>query len=1260
MAFFVVFLVSLLQLTYVRNQSTDQETLACPTPGPVRHGSVLTWGGNLLVEFVCDEGFFPMGDIFGACIEEEGTWTIDTPICVARGCPLPPAPAYGYVSMDDEGQVAEFMCGRSHYLVGASTVFCEGEGRWNNSSPKCIGPGSENTSIEKLRVRNDTKEVSVAQTSTLNFTLEIREADGTCIHQRYRTPPIIPHATVDTPYHYNLYKRAWVIYANYTCEEGYHLQNNQSRYMFCQSYKWTSPDSPVCVKDVIHPCVLDNGNCSQLCVPGEGLNYFCDCYRGYGLVNDGKTCADRNECVIDNGGCEQTCQNTVGSRYCLCTQDYVAVGNVCFDIDECQDYRKNLCPNECINTPGSFTCNCSIPGYLDSSSDKFCQDKNECLENKGNCQEICVNTVGSYHCECSKGMKLLNDSHNCTDVDECVEVGPRICKNGDCINTIGGYQCLCHHGYQQHKDGIHCTDLNECKDGNNGGCQDLCVNTVGSFHCACSWSGYQLHPNMVDCVDVDECADNNGGCEDVCINTFGAFYCYCENEGYVVHDNRKNCTVCREHQYIDEGRKLCINCPENSIATQNYTATSVRDCYCDNGYQGDPGNGSICQDINECDNNTLNCSEGCLNLPGSAVCTCPKGFFLENDNKSCSDIDECWEQNGGCEGSCENTVGSYHCLCPLGYQLNYDNHTCLDVDECWPDKFNCSHECVNMEGSARCSCYHGYNLQDDGKSCQDVDECTEYGVQLCEDRCINTEGSYQCLCTDLGYKLSWDDSSCSDINECMEGENACEDQCINVLGSYRCECTKEGYTVGMDGRTCDDIDECQMPNVNKCKHRCQNLPGSFICRCHPGYTSTGYYDCLPCSIGYYSNISDFDCVPCPPLSTTKQIGSVSIDDCVCIKGYHGNLTLGENCTDLNECEVDNFGCEHECFNTWGSAMCGCHEGYQLSEDGKNCTDIDECTFYSHYCIDKCINVPGTFKCGCREGFVIGYDGRYCNDVDECVEGHQCEDWCENTWGSYVCLCRKLGTVLAPDGVSCMLSLDEKLPCPEDIFVEIHQSQSEAEVTLPDLVTYDDVEVTPEWARSKEGFPVGSTTVTIQTRPGSLYNDSCSFSVHVLEICGLGRYKAQNSTKYVTACLDCELGTYQNDRGKSSCKSCFQGMYQDETGQSDCKYCAPGTYQNRTGQSKCLPCPPGTYQDEYGQYKCKVCHTGTFQWQGGQDICFYCPPGMYQNSTSQADCKRCPKGYYQDEIGAVKCKMCPPDKRLYPDNAGIQQQCPELE
>lgn len=52
--------------------------------------------------------------------------------------------------------------------------------------------------------------------------------------------------------------------------------------------------------------------------------------------------------------------------------------------------------------------------------------------------------------------------------------------------------------------------------------------------------------------------------------------------------------VCGGHQFIDDQRKLCINCPENSLATQNHTASSVQDCFCVIGYQGDPGNGLPC------------------------------------------------------------------------------------------------------------------------------------------------------------------------------------------------------------------------------------------------------------------------------------------------------------------------------------------------------------------------------------------------------------------------------------------------------------------------------------------------------------------------------------------------------------------------------------------------------------------------------------------------------------------------------------------
>jgi len=40
--------------------------------------------------------------------------------------------------------------------------------------------------------------------------------------------------------------------------------------------------------------------------------------------------------------------------------------------------------------------------------------------------------------------------------------------------------------------------------------------------------------------------------------------------------------------------------------------------------------------------------------------------------------------------------------------------------------------------------------------------------------------------------------------------------------------------------------------------------------------------------------------------------------------------------DLDECEVDNGGCEHICTNVVGSYQCSCRSGYFLAVNGKNC------------------------------------------------------------------------------------------------------------------------------------------------------------------------------------------------------------------------------------------------------------------------------------------------------------------------------------
>lgn len=43
-------------------------------------------------------------------------------------------------------------------------------------------------------------------------------------------------------------------------------------------------------------------------------------------------------------------------------------------------------------------------------------------------------------------------------------------------------------------------------------------------------------------------------------------------------------------------------------------------------------------------------------------------------------------------------------------------------------------------------------------------------------------------------------------------------------------------------------------------------------------------------------------------------------------------------TDIDECVINNGGCQHECKNTIGSYICSCHNGYTLHENGHDCKE----------------------------------------------------------------------------------------------------------------------------------------------------------------------------------------------------------------------------------------------------------------------------------------------------------------------------------
>nr|XP_026690224.1 fibrillin-1-like isoform X1 [Ciona intestinalis] len=644
--------------------------------------------------------------------------------------------------------------------------------------------------------------------------------------------------------------------------------NNEGSYTCTCNTGYHSSTTTTCVDT--NECVSGH-ECDQQCTNNEG-SYTCSCGTGYLLDSNGKACNDINECDNNPCHLQADCGNTDGSFTCACFEGYLGDGFNCQPICEYNCLNGGECvePNtcqcterfqgpvcaepvcdECVNgvcvaETDVNVCSCS-EGYKGTSCS---EDIDECTEETHRCSDICINTVGSFECDCPTGYKLDDTGFTCTDHNEC-EGDDHGCDI--CFNLIGSYHCVCELGYQLiAPENKKCEDTDECTMETDI-CEQVCINKPGGYDCDCN-VGYKLEGDEFNCEDVDECAMSTHNCDHGCSNTDGSFTCFCDN-GYELGEDGASCLDINECE---------LNTHDCEHICNNNVGSYV--CECNAGYSL-MENIASCENINECELGTPCHAELgiCDDTIGSYECSCVDGYH--GDGVDCTDIDECETETHDCHHNCENNPGSFDCSCEEGFHLTEDLKTCREIVNLWTvsrtgcpcywDKTRTADCACCIEGGCQCTsknpnkcvqCGYGedckYDIMEEAAPCffnrtrrvsrlvtdlvkpMSCDLRGRYKAKQCEGTkcwCVNTMGHkipgteksgehrHQLDCENLYFLNGWTaaatgcecpfDKTRTDCACCAEGGCFCGEIDIHM-------CTQCGIT-----RNCDSLHEDYPPDL---------------------------------------------------------------------------------------------------------------------------------------------------------------------------------------------------------------------------------------------------------------------------------------------------------------------------------------------------------------------------------------------------------------------------------------------------------------
>ncbi|XP_029819725.1 LOW QUALITY PROTEIN: fibrillin-2 [Manacus vitellinus] len=1088
------------------------------------------------------------------------------------------------------------------------------------------------------------------------------------------------------------------------CRNGRCVNTDGSFQCICNAGFEITPDGKNCVDH--DECATTNMCLNGMCINEDG-SFKCICKPGFVLAPNGRYCVDINECALNPDICPNgMCENLRGSYRCICNLGYESdpTGKNCVDINEC---TSNPCVNGvCRNNAGSFACECSPGSKLDPTGTicvdtacprgyarmkgVTCEDVNECEVFPGVCPNgRCVNSAGSFRCECPEGLTLDGTARTCvgsvgsawgSDCEECPKPGtgefkaicPRgpgfanrgdvlsgrpfykdvneckvfsgLCTHGTCRNTIGSFRCICGNGFALDAEERNCTDIDECRISPDLCGHGTCVNTPGSFECEC-FEGYESGFMMMkNCMDINECERDPLLCRGgICMNTDGSFECICP-PGHELTAEGNTCIDINECSLSDN---LCRNgrCV-NVIGTYQ--------CSCDSGFQATLDRQG-CVDIDECTITNGGCDTHCSNSEGSYECSCSEGYALMPDKRSCADIDECEDNPDICDGGqCTNIPGEYRCLCFDGFMASLDMKTCIDVNECDLNPNICLHgECENTKGSFICHCQLGYFVKKGTTGCTDLDECaTEEHKCNLNANCVNTPGSYRCACRE-GF--NGDGFSCSDVDECADNVNLCENgQCLNAPGGYRCEC-EMGFNPTEDSKACQDIDECTFQNI--CVFgTCQNLPGMFRCACDDGYeldrsggNCTDINECadpVNCINGLCVNTPGSYLCNCPQDFELNPTGVGCVDTRVgnCFLDTQDRGDGGISCSAEIGVGVTRASCCCSLGRAWGNpcelcppantteykTLCPGGEGFRPNPITVILEDIDECSAHIGICgPGTCYNTLGNYTCVCPPEYMQVNGGNNCMDMRKSVCYRNYNDTCEN----------ELSFNMTKKMCCCSYNIGKAWnkpcePCPTPASPEYQiLCGNQAPGFIIDIHTGKPIDI-DECSSGENLCQRNADCINI---PGS-YRCECStgYKLSPSGAC-VGRNECQEIPNVCSHgdCVDtdidecsslvgqvCRNGQCINSVGSFQCL-CQEGYDRTPDGKNcvdinECVSlpgtCSPGTCQNLEGSFRCI-CPPG-YEVQNDNCidinECEeepnICLFGTCTNTPGSFQCV-CPPGF---------------------------------------------------